>query len=260
MKNIINPNIKDLDNFLSYAEKNGFYFEIFGFCSPSVLDSEAEIQRYIEIFTPFKDRIYSMHGAFVGLQVTCGDPAIRNVSRNRIVQNCEISKFLGIKNLVVHCDKLPYILQEDYTDYWVDGCYEFYSEILDKYDINILMENCWDLGPQPLKQLIVKMNTARFKGCLDTGHVNCFSKADIAVWMDVLTTDLAHIHINDNHGKTDEHMPAGKGTFDFKTLTEKIEKYKIEPSVVFEMDSYESIENIESSMNYLRINSFFPFN
>lgn len=46
-------------------------------------------------------------------------------------------------------------------------------------DINIIMENCWDLSPYPMKQLITKMNTEKFKGCLDTGHVHCFSKADI---------------------------------------------------------------------------------
>ena len=258
-KLIINPNIKDLDSFLPYAEENDFYFEIFGFCSPSVLDSEAEIQRHIEIFAPFKDRIYSMHGAFIGLQVTCGDSAIKNASRNRIIQNCEIAKVLGIKNIVVHCDKLPYILQPDYTDFWVDSCYEFYSELISKYDVNFLMENCWDLGPQPLKQLIEKMNTEKFKGCIDTGHVNCFSKADIIEWIDVLNTDLAHIHINDNHGMTDEHFPAGQGSFDFKTMTNKIEEYKIEPTAVFEMDTYESIENIESSIEYLRLNNYFPY-
>jgi sugar phosphate isomerase/epimerase len=258
-KLLINPNINDLDNFLDFAVKNDFFFEIFGFCNPSDLDNEEIVQKHIEIFMPFKDRIYSMHGAFIGLQVTCWDSTIRNASRNRIIQNCEISKTLNIKNLVVHCDKLPYILQQDYTDSWVDACYEFYSEIIYRYDITILMENCWDLSPQPMKQLIEKMNTDKFKGCIDTGHVNCFSKADINEWIDVLAEDLAHFHFNDNQGEIDEHNPAGQGTFDFKTLTKKIEEYNIKPNVVFEMDTYENINNINNSINYLKENKFYPF-
>ena len=259
-KLLINPNLNDLDNFLNFANENDFFFEIFGFCSPSVLDNESSIQKHIDIFLPFKNKIYSMHGAFIGLQITCGDASIKNASRNRIIQNCEISKVLNIKNLVVHCDKIPYILQQDYTDYWVDACYEFYSHIIDKYDINIIMENCWDFSPYPIKQLINKMNTEKFKACIDTGHINCFSKVDIGEWIDVLNTDLVHFHFNDNNGEIDEHKPAGQGTFDFKTLTHKIEKYNIKPTVVFEMNTNESIDNIKSSIGYLKTNNFYPFN
>ena len=34
-------------------------------------------------------------------------------------------------------------------------------------------------------------------------------------------------HFSDNEGKVDEHKPAGQGTFDFKTLTKKVEKHYI---------------------------------
>ena len=256
---LINPNLKDLDNFMNFADENGFHFEIF-VCDPAVLDSEERIKQEIENFFPFKDKIYSMHGAFFGLQIVCADSRIRNASRDRIIQNCEISKVLNIKNLVVHCDKLPYILQQDYTDSWINGCYEFYSSIIEKYDINIIMENCWDLNPYPMKQLINKMNTKKFKGCIDTGHINCYSKSDIGEWIDVLSTDLIHFHISDNEGEIDEHKPAGQGTFDFTTLTEKVEKHNIKPTVVFEMNVNETIERINSSIDYLKNNKFFPFN
>ena len=259
-KLLINPNINNLDNFLDFADKNEILFEIFGFCEPNNLDSNEKIRENINIFTQFKDKIYSMHGAFIGLQIACNDLSIRNVSRNRIIQNCVISKELNIKNLVVHCDKIPYILQKDYTDYWVNTCYEFYSSIIDKYDINVIMENCWDLSPYPMKQLIEKMNTEKFKGCIDTGHINCFSKTNISEWIDVLDKDLVHFHFNDNKGEIDEHKPAGQGTFDFKTLTEKMVELAIKPTVVIEMNTYENIDNIKSSIEYLKNNNFYPFN
>ena len=251
--------MENLSNFLSFADNNDLGFEIF-VCDPSILDCEKEIQKNIEIFSTFKEKIYSMHGAFYGLQIACSDLSIRNASRNRIIQNCEISKLLNIKNLVVHCDKIPSILEQGYTNRWVDICYEFYSFIIDKYDINIIMENCWDFGPHPMKQLIDKLNTKKFKCCIDTGHINCFSKTGIGEWLDTLNKDIVHFHFNDNNGKIDEHLPAGQGTFDFKTLTEKVEKLNINPTVVFEMNTNETIENINSSINYLKANKYYPFN
>jgi sugar phosphate isomerase/epimerase len=256
---IVNPNLNNLDNFLTFISDNGFCFEIF-FCNPEILDSEERIEEQIITFSSFTDKIYSMHGAFYGLQITASDSKIRNASRSRIIQNCEICKRLGISNLVVHCDKLPYILEQGYTDYWVDSCYDFYSYIIDKYGISIFMENCWDLSPYPMKQLINKMNTSQFKGCIDTGHINCFSKAGINEWIDVLNTDLVHFHFSDNSGKIDEHKPAGQGSFDFKSLTERVAKYGIKPSVVFEMNTNETIENIRSSIDYLKTNAFYPYN
>jgi sugar phosphate isomerase/epimerase len=257
---LINPNLMELDVSLEFASANGFMFEIFGFCEPENLDNNEKIKDNINIFSQFKDKIYSMHGAFIGLQVTCGDFSIRNASRNRIILNCEISKELNVKNLIVHCDKIPYILQQDYTDYWVESCYEFYSSIIDKYGINIIMENCWDLNPYLMKLLIEKMNTEKFKGCIDTGHVNCFSKTGISEWIDVLNTDLVHFHFNDNQGIIDEHKPAGQGTFDFNELTKKVRELTIEPTVVIEMSTYESIDNIVSSIDYLKKNRFYPYN
>ena len=256
---LVNPNTAKLGEFVTFAEENSVGFEVLAFCNPLELDDEEALRKNIEMFMPFRDKIESLHGAFIGLQVACDDEAIRNVSRKRIEQSCEIAKELGIKSMVVHCDKLPYVLYPDYTDYWVEGSYAFYAGLLERYDVNILMENCWDLGPQPLKQLIRRMNTERFKACMDTGHVNCFSRAGLEEWVDVLNTDLAQLHINDNGGELDEHKPAGEGTFDFKALTAKLKEYTVRPRVVFEMNVYEEIDNIEKSMAYLKANGLYPF-
>jgi len=52
-KIIINPNIMELDNFLDFADEQEYYFEIFSFCDPSILDSEEKIQEHIEIYKRF---------------------------------------------------------------------------------------------------------------------------------------------------------------------------------------------------------------
>ncbi len=59
--------------------------------------------------------------------------------------------------------------------------------------------------------------------CLDTGHVHIngedFSEAIRAAGKYPL-----HIHIDDNHGESDEHMIPGKGTIDFRPLVSSLKK------------------------------------
>ena len=257
-KILINPNMKNLDNFLSYADANDFLFEVFCY-DPSVLNCDNKIKEYIANYMPIKEKIFSMHGAFLSIKVSAPDPSIRYASRHRIIQNCEISSVLGIKNLVVHCDNIPQIKEQRYIDTWVDICYEFYSSVIDKYDINIIMENCWDLSPYPLKQLVDKMNTDKFKICIDTGHVQCFSDSDINEWIDVLNTDITHFHYNDNNGVIDEHNPAGQGKFDFRALTEKVKEHNINPTVVLEMEDGETLDRINNAVDYLKCNRIYPY-
>jgi len=254
---IINPYLDNLDECLAFAEENDCLFEITGLCYPSVIDDAAKVREHIRIFSTFKDKIYSMHGAWIGLQIATRDMAVRQVSRNRIIQNCENAAELGIGRIIIHGDKPPGINTQSGTDYWVNTAHEFYTEIIAKFGINIIIENCWDYEPYAIKQLIDKMNTPKFKACLDTGHVNCFAKSPLDDWIDILGEDITHIHLCDNLGTYDDDLPAGQGTFDFDILTKRLEQDKIEPAVVFELPS---LERVKASVEYLKANGLFPYN
>ena len=58
---------------------------------------------------------------------------------------------------------------------------------------------------------------------------------------------ISHVHIHDNMGKKDEHLPLGKGTIDWKLVMEKLSDYK--GIFVTEMSSVE--EGIQS-LEFLR--------
>jgi sugar phosphate isomerase/epimerase len=54
---------------------------------------------------------------------------------------------------------------------------------------------------------------------IDFGHANTLGKVKDFI---KIIPKASHIHIHDNHGKSDEHLPLGEGTINWKDLSGKI--------------------------------------
>lgn len=54
---------------------------------------------------------------------------------------------------------------------------------------------------------------------IDFGHANTMGK--VADFIKVLPS-ASHVHIHDNHGKSDEHLPIGEGTVDWKKVSKAL--------------------------------------
>lgn len=54
----------------------------------------------------------------------------------------------------------------------------------------------------------------------DTGHARLagFSETDSAQFLDRYRDRVSHVHLSDNRGESDEHLPVGLGTIDFETV------------------------------------------
>ena len=59
---------------------------------------------------------------------------------------------------------------------------------------------------------------------LDIGHANLFDK-NIISFIRKFHKKLRHVHLHDNHGKIDEHLPLGKGNINFKRVIKELRKY-----------------------------------
>jgi len=51
---------------------------------------------------------------------------------------------------------------------------------------------------------------------------------------------LAHVHMHDNHGELDEHLPLGKGNIDFRKVIELLKAIGYDKTVTFEVFTSES--------------------
>jgi sugar phosphate isomerase/epimerase len=61
---------------------------------------------------------------------------------------------------------------------------------------------------------------------------------------------VGHLHLHDNFGQRDEHLPVGCGTFPFADLFEILKKIKAKPTVTLEAHNpdclSQSLNNIKS--------------
>jgi sugar phosphate isomerase/epimerase len=85
------------------------------------------------------------------------------------------------------------------------------------------------------------------KFTLDTGHANIRSSGGkrISEFIRRFSDRLDHIHVSDNLGKDDNHLPIGTGTVDFRGFTKSLKSIGYDGTVTFEIFSRDR--------NYLKI-------
>lgn len=90
-------------------------------------------------------------------------------------------------------------------------------------------------------------NVPKLKVHLDIGHA--FIENSISCIKDYLLTfkdKLEHIHIHDNHGEEDEHLPLGKGNIDFEQVAKWLKQINYDKTMTFEV--FTSKEDATNSM------------
>ena len=97
-------------------------------------------------------------------------------------------------------------------------------KLADQHGVEICLEN----GPLPiLKQVGERFDSIRY--CLDTGHAHLDSEHSFRQYVDDLAPKTAVLHLTDNYGQIDDHVPPGlQGGMpreDWDYLLEVLDKY-----------------------------------
>jgi sugar phosphate isomerase/epimerase len=71
-------------------------------------------------------------------------------------------------------------------------------------------------------------------------------------WVGVLGPRLLEIHLHDNHGDADEHLPLGQGSIDFPGLFSFLEEKKVRPIYTIEPHEIALLQpSLEALQKYL---------
>jgi len=215
--------------FLELLKKDpGFYFmnfehlEIQDFALPDNLDFQARyiINEYLELLKDFRGSL-SLHGPFKELFPGSMDRRVQALAHLRFSQALFCGKELGCELIVVHSCYNPLFRYPGYEEEWLGNTERFWEKFLPlcrRENIKIALENIWDPSPVPIKRLLHKFDLPYFKACLDTGHAHLSSRLPLEKWLFCLREELCHLHIHDNFGLEDEHLPPGRGCIDFSAL------------------------------------------
>ncbi|MGQ9460444.1 MAG: sugar phosphate isomerase/epimerase family protein [Candidatus Bathyarchaeaceae archaeon] len=77
----------------------------------------------------------------------------------------------------------------------------------------------------------------RLKLVLDVAHASFFESDPPLKFIDKFYEKLAHVHLSDNLGQRDDHLPLGAGRVDYKTPVKELRKRKYSGTVTLEIFS-----------------------
>ncbi len=239
MKYSIIPQSENLQQTEALIREYGVNLEYNDFFSPAVYNDESETERLISLYTAMeRDRSQdTLHGVFMGLDISSDDPVIRERSRSLFRRSMEIAKRLGVKGVVFHTGLLGGITGRKYVDKWLDSAEGFLRELANEFSrIGIYLENTFEQEPYILEKTAKALSdTPNFGLCLDYAHA-ALTNTPVKEWVKALAPYIRHIHINDNDLQSDLHLAIGDGKINYAEFLYLMEKYEINVSTLIEVN------------------------
>ena len=252
MKYYVIPKLSELDKYLELAKKYDLGFEYNEFFNPSILDSN-DLDKTVEEYKKLNRKNDTLHGVFYDICLDSLDERIAQISFDRVKKSLDIASTLGCKGVIFHTNYITWMKSKAYQQRWINKNKEVYLKLIDEYpNLEIYVENMFDLDPYLLKELMDSINHERIGVCLDVAHAS-ISKIDIKKWFEVLGKYIKHIHINDNDLIEDSHQQLGLGKINYKKVYSYINNLK-DVTILIEISDYEKTVN---SINYLKQNKWF---
>lgn len=209
----VQPQFSLREQWEELARREGLCYEVLELSMGRMLDRTGEEFALCRDWYRDSGLTRSVHGAFIDVNPASGDPAFRTLSRQRCRESCALAAELGAERVVFHASAFPF-LRGVYLENWAAVCADFYTELAGTYPVTLCIENSQDVDPEPLEALMRRIRCGGVRVCLDIGHAN-YSQAPLEDWFDRLGEFIAYLHLSDNNGRFDDHLPLGDGTVDW---------------------------------------------
>ncbi len=195
------------------------------------------------------------HGPFWDLCPGSIDPRIREVSRSRIVRFFEILEHVRPEQVVCHTGFDPRH-HRSHRAAFIDNSVSVWAGIIESAErlgAPVVLENVWEDDPALHVEMLERIASPWFGFCLDTGHQHAFSKTKLDNWLEATAHHLKEIHLHDNDGSFDYHLPFGQGSIDFDYLFGFLKTKDLKPVLTIEphreehlYQSLDALSNMDS--------------
>lgn len=223
------------------ARENGLGFEVTRFSWAPMLDStdSAEIVRNQMRGI---DRFW-LHAPFAELSPCAIDPKVRQVTEERYRQTIDMAVALGIRHIVIHGGFIPMVY---YPEWFVEQSVTFWCEFMQNVPqgVVIALENVMDPSPDMLVEVVRQVEHPQLGLCLDVGHAHTLiSTTPPEEWITPMAPWLKHVHLHNNTGDRDLHLPLQEGTIDMAALLDAL----LETDATFTIEN----QNCAPSLHWL---------
>jgi len=193
----------------------------------------------------------TLHAPFLDLAPGGQDRPILMASRHKLRLAFELIKVFQPRSIVCH---LGY--EDNKHDYkretWFATAAETWQELLPlaaRHQTIMMLENTYETGPEMHQAMFTRLNSPYARLCLDLGHVSAFARGRWQDWLPALDPWLGQLHLHDNHGQRDDHLPVGEGCLDFAGLFAYLHEKALNPLVTLEphseKDLWQTIKNLD---------------
>ena len=246
MRYYVIPNLKEKEKYIELSKKYNLGFEYNEFFIPDTLDDENKISSIIDEYKKLNRTMDTLHGAFFDIVLDSIDQRIQEISYDRVKKSLEIASRLNCKGVIFHTNYITWMKDLKYRRRWIEYNKKAYLSLIEEFpNLEIYIENMFDLDPYLLRDLVQEIHHERIGVCLDFAHAN-ISNTSLDIWFSILKPYIKHIHINDNDGTIDSHDEIGKGSIDFKKVFEYINQLDDKTTVLIEISDYnKAVASIE---------------
>lgn len=162
----------------------------------------------------------TFHAPFNDICPGARDEEIRRVTVRRLRQAVSLAPLFRPLGIVMHGGYSNWLFDFD-AKAWLKEAKRTFSEVAmaaETTGVDIFVENVFDELPDHLLSLQAAVGSKRLGFCFDAGHAVLFSRLPVRKWLEAFGPDLREMHIHDNRGARDDHLPAGEGSIDFREV------------------------------------------
>lgn len=159
----------------------------------------------------------SIHAPFLDISISATDPAIVDITKKRLLLTITLAEIAEAIGIVVHPGYDPFRFR-GFEDNWLNLAKKNFPPILraaEEKRLYLAIENIFDESFFRLKAFIEHFDSPYLGHCFDTGHFNIFAQVSLKEWFDEMGTYTIALHVHDNLGYMDQHLPVGLGSFPF---------------------------------------------
>ena len=161
---------------------------------------------------------------------------IREASLEIIKRSLDQLSRVGARKVTVHPDYPSYQqTDEDMIKLHIDSLNQMVP-IAESMGLTLMLENF--IAPFDWPGTFVKIleSVPKLEVHLDVGHANlCPECGRLEDFFEVLADRIIHLHLSDNKGNDDDHLPLGAGVIDWEWVARTLKQYNYDGSVTLEV-------------------------
>ncbi len=194
----------------------------------------------------------AIHGPYAGIDFGSRDCLLKEAVRRRMDLVYHMVADLRPDTLVLHTGCSDILVRFGLTDQWLDPAAAFWQAEIDRYavlGVRVVLENIAEEQPDAMIELARRVDNRYFGLCLDVGHANLCSSIPPSEWIRRMGGSLMHVHLHDNNGERDEHLPLGRGTIDADAVFDAL--YRHVPEVTVSLEVLDEPEAVVQNALYV---------